>query len=154
MRKFTFLTYQFFEIQSRWLEIISLWVNESFASLRIVRLSYVANTWQCLLEGKFHKKAGAFVLKSMFPEPKMHIFFFSKDRHIFKRTKLQISIRKLITIIIYAITPHLEKQNYIMLLIDKEKNRQTTKPKTQRTRQWPKGAYNRNAPPLIRQLPL
>lgn len=113
-----FLTYQFFEIQSRWLEIISLWVNESFASLRIVLLSYVANTWQCLLEGKFHKKAGAFVLKSMFLEPTVcNFFFFSpKDRHIFKRTKLKISIRKLITIIIYVIALNLEKQNSIMLL--------------------------------------
>lgn len=47
-------------------------------------------------------------------------FFFSpKDRHIFKRTKLKISIRKLITIIIYVIALNLEKQNSIMLLWDK-----------------------------------
>lgn len=132
MRKFAFLTYQFFEIQSRWLEIISLWVNESSASLRIVLLSYVANTWQCLLEGKFKKKkkkAGALVLKSMFLEPKMCCFFFFKDGHIFRRTKLKTSIRKVITIITYAITLKLENQNSIMLLTDKGGGgRQTNKP--------------------------
>jgi len=103
-----FFTYLFIKIENRWLEIISLWVNESFASLRTALRSYAANTWQCLLEVKFHKRASAFVLKSMFRESKRLFFFFSpKERRIFKRTKLKISIKNIITI--HAMTLNLEK---------------------------------------------
>lgn len=80
MGKFTFLTSQLFEIQSRWWEIIPLWVNESFTlpkDTTPMLLSCATNTWQCLLEEKFKKrkrKPRSFLLKSMFSQPKTWCF--------------------------------------------------------------------------------